>query len=67
VEPLRTAGRRPRGDRQRAFRAIFEAQGGSKPAGDQVYKVEHPTGTAELYFGAANPDLARTQLQAVFN
>ena len=54
VQPLLSTGRKP-GElgRDRAFAAVFEAEG-PLPAGDRIYKVDHPEhGRMDVYFSAS--------------
>lgn len=68
VHPLNSKGRRPSElGRDRAFAAVFEAEG-SAPAGDRTYALAHDAhGTVDVFMTAANRAGAKMRLEAVFN
>ncbi len=68
VQPLNSKGRRPRFlGRERAFAAVFEAEG-QAPAGDRTYTVAHDTrGAIDIFMGPASVAGGRPRLEAVFN
>lgn len=68
VQPLNSKGRRPRSlGRDRAFAAVFEADG-QGPSGDRTYSVDHQSrGKIDIFMGAANLSGAKPRLEAVFN
>lgn len=68
VQELNSKGRRPASlGRDRAFSAVFEAEG-SAPTGDRTYEVAHQDhGTMNIFMGAANLSGPKPRLEAVFN
>lgn len=68
VQELNSKGRRPASlGRDRAFAAMFEAEGAA-PAGDRTYTMAHEAhGSIDVFMGAANHSGPRPRLEAVFN
>ena len=68
VQPLNSTGRRPSSlGRDRAFAAVFEAEGGA-PAGDRTYALAHEShGTVDVFMSAPYAAGSKARLEAVFN
>jgi hypothetical protein len=68
VEPRNSKGRRPSSlGRDRAFAAVFEADGNA-PAGDRTYALAYDGhGTVDVFMTGANRAGSKMVLEAVFN
>jgi hypothetical protein len=68
VEEMNSKGSRPSSlARDRAFAAVFEAEG-TAPSGDAIYRLQHQGGgTLDIFMSAANLAGPKPRLEAVFN
>ena len=68
VQEMNSKGSRPSSlARDRAFAAVFEAEGAA-PSGDATYRLQHQGGgTLDIFMSAANLTGPKPRLEAVFN